>query len=197
LVYLGSVTECQYKLMGYGIPGDQLPIKSSELIKTQNHLKWIHYCMVKDDSLMMGTGNIGPQQQQQHQQQIREPFLAIYSPLPSDVLAGRGPPLNHHSGNITYRAILESKLERYDKAKTTEEKFHITFEVVTAVGSVGGRFLTRDPTNDWWVPITDPEVARLKVSVAFRDLRKVYKVKFKRTKTKGAVGSATLPDPIS
>jgi hypothetical protein len=160
--------------MGYGIPGDQLPITSSEQIKTQNHLKWLHYCMVKDEALNAGAG----------------PFLGIYCPHLTDVLAGRGLQMNHHPGNIAYRALLESKLDKYDNARATDEKFHITVDVMTEVGAMGGRFLTRDPTNDWWVPITDQEVARLKVSVAFRDLRKISKAKSLRKKVKtGTVAS--------
>lgn len=202
LVYftsLGSVTECQYKLLGYGIPGDQLPIKSSEIAKTQNHLKWITYCTFKDNDVLMGPRG-GPNQQQGQQQQQppspREPFSAIYCPQPSDVLAGRGPLINHHPGNITYRTILESKLDRYDQAKTTDQKFHVTLEVVMEIGALGGRFLTRHPNNDWWVPIVDQEVARLKVSVAFRDLRKINKAKENRKKTKNG-GSSSLSVPMA
>jgi hypothetical protein len=157
--------------MGYGIPGDQLPIKCSEAIKTQNHLKWLHYCMVKDESLNGGAG----------------PFLGVYCPLLADVLAGRGPQMNHHPGNLAYRALLESKLDMYDNAGTQDEKFHITLDVVMEVGAMGGRFLTRDPTNDWWVPITDQDAARLKVSVAFRDLRKISKARSLRKKVKTGV----------
>jgi hypothetical protein len=130
--------------------------------------------MVKDESLAAGAG----------------PFLGIYCPLLADVLAGRGSHVNHHPGNMAYRALLESKRDMYDNARTKEEKFHITLDVVMEVGAMGGRFLTQDPTNDWWVPIKDQEAVRLKVSVAFRDLRKISKAKSLRKKVKtGALAS--------
>lgn len=169
----GSVTECQYKLQGYGIPGDQLPIKSSELIKTQNHSTWVDYCVAKEAAFLN-----------------QQPFLGVYCPLPADVIAGRGPHASNHPGNIAYRELLESKLETYDAASGTEEKIYITLDVVLEIWAMGGRFLTKDPHGDWLVPITDEETARMKVSVAFRDVRKTIKANSNRKKVKSAAWNA-------
>ena len=75
----------------------------------------------------------------------------------------------NHPGNIAFRKIIESRFEEHRDATEVERKTAITWEVVKEVQRSGGRFLVKN--RGWWT-LADPDSAREKVSVAFRDMRK-------------------------
>ncbi|VEU44185.1 unnamed protein product [Pseudo-nitzschia multistriata] len=151
-VHIGSIEECSYKLMTYGIPGDQIPIKSSGVIKCADHKKFIAFCQEREDAIFRNGGE----------------FKGIFCPASKDILVGRGPRIKSHIGNETYRMLLQSKYDEYNVATMTRKK-QILFDIVEQVHVYGGRFLV--PTKNCWME-TDDETARNKVSVAFRDVRK-------------------------
>ena len=153
----GSVDECCYKLMTYGIPGEQIPIKSSGIIKIADHKRFISYCQEQEDATFRnGIEHKG-----------------IFCRSSRDILVGRGPRIKNHVGNEMYRTLLQSKYEQYNTASITKKK-EIAFEVIRDVHSYGGRFLI--PAKYCWVE-ADNEAARAKVSIAFRDVRKSFNAK--------------------
>lgn len=166
-LHYGSITECQYKMMSYGIPGDQLPIKNSGTIKIQNQKKWIAFREMKD-RIGKGEGTYT----------VKETFC----PSTKDVLAIGGMHFYKFPGNCRYREMLESNLHCYDNAASVQEKIRITNEVLVNIEASGGRFLVRDKQG-WWAPANE-ETARVKVSNAFRDVRKSIRARENRKRIK-------------
>jgi hypothetical protein len=167
---IGSVTECQYALMTYSIPSEYLPITNTGNLKTQNHHKWLTYLEAKESAFEEGV-----------------PFDGIDCPSVKDILAGKGPLVSNHPGNIDFRKTMESRFEEHRDAEVMDRKTAITWEVVLGCQRRGARFLVKD--KNWWV-VADQDTAREKVSVAFRDMRKSFSSKQitqskKRSKTEG------------
>jgi hypothetical protein len=149
--------------MAYGIPGDQIPIKSSGIIKNADHKRFIAYCQEREDAVF-GNG---------------VEFRGIYCPSSKDILVGRGPRIKNHIGNEMYRTLLQTKYEQYNSASMNQKR-EIACELIRAVHACGGRFLI--PAKNGWMEV-DTEVARVKVSIAFRDVRKTLNAKRNRNYT--------------
>jgi hypothetical protein len=152
--HTGSDTECQYSLQSFGIDARSIPINTnSGKRKTKQHLKWIELRQMKEAAIR--CGNV---------------FDGIDCPHLKDILFGRGRPIMRHPGNVVFRNILESRLTDYNTATTKKEKSEIVLAVVRQIRSWSWRFL-REDSRGWWVEVTD-DVARQKVSIGFRDVRK-------------------------
>ena len=153
--------------MTFGIPSDQVPIKNSGIKKLQNHKKWIAFRETKDRGL---------------EEQGESFVCGTFCPSPNDVLAIGGMHFYKFPGNCRYRELLESNLVRYDNAGSVQEKIAITNQVLTTVEASGGRFLVRDKKG-WWAPANE-DTARIKVSNAFRDVRKAIRAQESRKRLK-------------
>jgi len=100
----------------------------------------------------------------------------IRTPLPQDVLSGRGGGINSHPGNKIFRKWVRLRKEDYNLARNKKEKTVVAMEVVRQVQQQKpcGRFLTKDPSviggNDghWWVEI-DEVKALAKTTQALRE----------------------------
>lgn len=77
-----------------------------------------------------------------------------------------------HQGNLILRNLVEAYSDKYEAA-TRNKKKTVTIEVLGIIKQ-SGRFIKEEDVG--WVEVTD-EVARLKVSHVFRDLRKGSKKK--------------------
>lgn len=154
-VHVGSTVECMYALQSFGILSEQIPINTTTgKIKTKQHLKWLESKLQKEEAL-----------------KENKPFNKIECPMMKDVLFGRGWPIMKHPGNVMFRNIIDSKLEEYQNEKSKRGKTLIAYAIVCMVKQkeIGGRFLKED--SDWWVEVSN-DMARQKVSIAFRDARK-------------------------
>jgi hypothetical protein len=155
-VHVGSTVECMYTLQSFGILPEQLPFNSTTgKLKTKYHLKWLDLKLQQENAL-----------------DDNKPFKKIECPMIKDVLFGRGWPIMKHPGNVILRNIVNSKLEEYQKEKTKRGKTQIAYFVVCMVkqNGNGGRFLKED--SGWWIEVSN-DMARQKVSIAFRDARKL------------------------
>lgn len=155
---IGSTTECLYIVQTYGIPSSLVPIdtKTGER-KTDHHEKWLQQQDLKEAYLKRG-----------------QEFGGIECPRHADVLFGRGWPTIKHPGNTLYRHVLGQYLDSYNKAASKALKKEISSSVVFELKeSYGSRFLREVKENDvlCWYEASD-NLARDKVSVAFRDMRK-------------------------
>jgi len=92
----------------------------------------------------------------------------VECPRHEDCLFGRGRNVMKHPGNIAMRFLLEKNLDRYLCAPH-QNKSEIAWEVVNEINSGGGRFL-KELDNGLFTPV-DEEIARKKISIAFRDLK--------------------------
>ena len=87
-------------------------------------------------------------------------------PARFDVLLGRGKACHEHPGNVRFRHLVEEFTSTYH-ASSKNQKTKVTREILTTVKESSGRFLKESDSG--WVEV-DTEVARLKVSHAFRDI---------------------------
>ena len=155
-IHIGSTVECMYAIQSFGILTEQMPVNTTTgKIKIKHHLKWLDLRLQKENAL-----------------KENKPFNKIECPMIKDVLFGRGWPIMKHPGNVTLRSIIDSKLEEYENEKTKRGKTLIAYSVVCVVKQKGGggRFLKED--SGWWVEVSN-DMARQKVSIAFRDARKL------------------------
>ena len=100
----------------------------------------------------------------------------VNQPICNDVLCGRGAKINHHEGNIQFRAFVDMRKERYTKAKTKSEKALISREIIDCITSLDppGRFLNKDKESGAWY-VEKKDNALKKTSQALREggIRKV------------------------
>ena len=143
-----------YGLRSFGIPTQQIPLNSnSGQVKNKTHLKWIELRRVKERAVASG-----------------QQFKGIECPSLNDLLFGKGRPIMRHPGNVLLRNMLESKYGEYNSTKSKKEKTEIAWSIVRELQDSSCRFLKEDGSG-YWIEVT-PDVARQKISVGFRDLRK-------------------------
>lgn len=95
----------------------------------------------------------------------------IELPLPTDVLLGKGKPIQGHAGNLRLQAIVESyvvKYESYDR-KQHHASAILSTSIVQQIKESSGRFLSKE-SGIW--KIVDDLTAREKVSCLFRTRKK-------------------------
>uniref|UniRef100_A0A7S4A8N7 DUF6824 domain-containing protein n=2 Tax=Pseudo-nitzschia australis TaxID=44445 RepID=A0A7S4A8N7_9STRA len=153
-LHFGSIHQCQQELLPYGISSHFLPVTNTGNIKNQNLLKWFAFRQAKERAL---EGEVE--------------FNGVDCPSVKDILTGKGPHVSSNPANVTYRKMMETRFLEHRDALSAEKKTAISREIVDEVVKNGGRFLIKDRV--WWA-IGDRDTAREKVSVAFRDMRKIF-----------------------
>jgi hypothetical protein len=145
---VGTILECIYELMTFGIPTRVLPFNIDGETSLENHHKWIERQRILEGS-SDGTK--------------REAI-----PGPFDVLLGREKISQEHVGNVRYHFVIDAHRDHFESS-SVREKTAITREIVQQIKASGGRFLKLD--NAGWEEVSD-EAARKKVASAFRSKRK-------------------------
>jgi hypothetical protein len=152
---LGSWQEIRYTLMTFGLPVDAFPIKHDEHdFSLDNHKDWL-----SRREKLEALDNITCVDNDEW----------INEPGPLDVLQGRGLEAQVHPGNLRFRNIVAERQKVYNKS-LIHEKTAISKEIVLVIRESGGRFLRQDEGHGW--KVVDDNVARAKVSAAFRDRRR-------------------------
>jgi hypothetical protein len=99
-----------------------------------------------------------------------------------DVLCGKDREAYAHVGNKRFRVMISWYRNKYQNAKSREEKTRINKEIVSTIRECGGRFLKKDCNTNIWYDVGD-EYAHDKVSHALRNTRDPKK-KCKKKKQK-------------
>lgn len=154
--------------MSFGIPSDIVPYTQSYKIKTKNHQEYLTM-RIKAEEMLARDPN------------IPEASL-IDLPTRSDVLLGKGKPIQFSSGNQRLMTIVDGYLDQYHNKCNKQEKTDLTFEIVRMVKESGVRFLCKD--SGIWLEVAD-EQARSKLSYMFRHQRTKPR---SRNKGNGTVG---------
>ena len=169
IIFPGSAVECLYTLQTFGIQSLQIPINTNTgKVKTQNHHKSLELQRTKEEVIKK-----------------KKPFFGIECPQHKDILFGRGWPKMSHPGNAVFRHLIEGRLNEYNNAQSKRDKTTITWSIVCELKESSARFLREDKSG-WWMEVSD-EVARQKVSIGFRDIRKA---KTKSSKISSAAAAA-------
>jgi hypothetical protein len=145
-------------LKSFGIPIELLPtnVETNTKDALKNHRKWCQMRKAKEQLSIESPGT------------DCESFI-VECPQHEDCLFGKGQAIMKHPGNVAMRKLLETRQDRWEAA-AFKDKSGLTWEVVHEIMRGGGRFL-REDSNGWFVEVED-EVARSKVSIAFRDMVK-------------------------
>jgi hypothetical protein len=152
-IFSGSNTECQNKLMSFGIPMKNFPLDKEGRLKIGKHLQWIE--RRKQKEMYLETNNIQKG--------------ATDLPTKFDVLLGRGRPCQEHVGNQTLREWVSIFYKEYNAA-ARDEKTMMASQIVAFVHKTQGRFLQKDNDSGMWVPVSDKN-SRDKVAHSFRRKR--------------------------
>jgi hypothetical protein len=141
-VHHGSMIECSYALLGFGVPTGLIPVSDGGELKMANHRKWIQRRIVKDEEMPQPP----PQQQQGKAKKAAKAaasaaassggtasqtksestatassststvFTGIELPRRADILLGKGKPIQDHPGNQRLRELVNMYRDEYDEA---------------------------------------------------------------------------------
>jgi hypothetical protein len=110
--------------------------------------------------LSLRTTTLGNQRQ-------KRKSLPSYMPTVLDVCCGRGKSNWNHPGNIKFRNLIQSSVERYISAPTKFGKTAVVISLVDGIRAQGGYFLKQNSSGNWF-DIGDQQ-ARDKVGHSIRD----------------------------
>lgn len=150
--------DVRYRLMGFGIPVDLLPVTETGNLKVKQWLAWIKVqrwlennkdqerdeAAAEQQSSSSSSWN-APQQQQQQQlsaQHLLDPDSpTVQCPRLRDVVFRNGTSSLSNPGNAMFRGLLEAYLVQHSLARTNGEKIAVSWQIMDAVERRGGRFL--------------------------------------------------------
>ncbi|KAL3935648.1 MAG: hypothetical protein SGARI_002886 [Bacillariaceae sp.] len=147
----GEGIEILYKLMGYGLPVDLIPLTDTGNVKTKHLMQWIKLRKVIEDP---------------NSKDAKEPIVEC--PFKNDVIIRFGKAYTDHPGTTMFRGILERYHDEHSMAVSKESKVAITWKIIEAVEKEGGRFLVWS-SRGWWIELKDRHQIRAKVAVSIKD----------------------------
>jgi hypothetical protein len=165
-VVLGNHKEVQQTLATFGILPQSLPVTMDGELKLDNHREWLQMRRVVE-----GVGG----------ERAESKSSIITIPSRYDILFGRGCPIRDSLGNVRLLFLVEQKSSVYDAADK-QGKTRISLEIVKMLKARPSRFLKKNASGVW--EEVGDDLARQKVSTAFRTMRGVPKQKVRSTTTK-------------
>jgi hypothetical protein len=158
-VVLGNHKEVQQKLATFGILPQSLPVSVDGELKLQNHREWLQMRRVVEGV----------------EEELGETKSSILTPSRYDILFGRGRRIRENPGNLRLLFLVEQKRSVYEAADK-QEKTRMSLDMVRMLKAKPSRFLKKNASGIW--EEVDEEMAREKVSHAFRTMRAPPKQKF-------------------
>jgi hypothetical protein len=155
---LGNHKEVQQKLATFGILPHSLPVSVDGELKLQNHREWLQMRRVVE-------GIEGD---------LDESKAITITPSRYDILFGRGRPMRDHPGNLELLFLVEQNSSAYNSANK-QEKTRLSLEILRMLKAKPSRFLKKNTSGVWQE--VDEDMAREKVSHAFRTMRVISKQK--------------------
>lgn len=153
--HFGTDMELRYKLAGFGVPIDLMPLSSTGKLKLENHRAWVNVLKAK---LKSNPNNPN----------FRE---IVECPRINDVVFRKGPATKHNIGNQYYRELIENfSLEHFKGDRT--QKYDITMIVIERINKRNGRFLE---WKNMWLVYKDMEQVRKKIASAFKQFNREKK----------------------
>ncbi|CAB9497557.1 expressed unknown protein [Seminavis robusta] len=114
----------------------------------------------------------------------------VAEPMPMDVLCGKSRKCISHEGTRLFRIVIDQYREKYQNAKSKQERMDITKEIVASIGRKGARFLKYNSSMQCWENI-GTLAARDKCSHALRcaNQKTQNSRKFKSSRSSSSVAS--------
>jgi hypothetical protein len=179
-IHWGSLCECQYGLMTFGLPSALLPYNSDGTLKLGNHKKWYQRRVIKENEEKLR------EQQLQRGETIPFFFSGIDVPSPTDILLGKGKPIQDHRGNQVFQEVMLRYQGEYLAGKRNGGKRIVAQKILDEVkhhsdkSLLSGRFLRRrqeDSISGWWEEVNDEEALIERVCSGFRNMKIGQKTK--------------------
>jgi len=215
-IHLGKSVELRYKLQGFGIPVELIPATDTGNVKHENLKQWIklrEYLEKYPKSVRRGSmssvdsddsfahqqyyqqqqfAQYAPQYQMQQQQQQPKKLVIVECPESNDVIFRRGKSMTYHPGNVMFQSMIESRLQEHTDANQAGKMAIVLSLIQYIQQEKGGRFLTWDSRNNWWLDMMTISMSgsynspsgifqaqeleiQSKVGYAFRDFKKKLK----------------------
>lgn len=176
----GEPLEIRYKLQGYGIPVDTLPLTHTMTLKRQNHLQWISFRKYVEQH---EHGNEGKTENSKPGKVPPiDPDHLVWCPRSHDVIIGKAKYRNN-PGNVFYRSLIEATHDEHI-ASSKRSKVELTWKVVQQIEEQNGRFLELHKSLKAWVHIRDRNIMRQKVAQSYKEYkRNVAVLRSKRQST--------------
>jgi hypothetical protein len=165
---LGNHKEVQQKLATFGILPHSLPVSVDGELKLQNHREWLQMRRIVE-------GIEGD---------LDESKAITITPSRYDILFGRGRPMRDHPGNLELLFLVEQNSSAYNSANK-QEKTRLSLEILRMLKTKPSRFLKKNTSGVWQE--VDEDMAREKVSHAFRTMRAPPKQKVESTTSKARI----------
>ena len=127
-LWSGSLQECFFELMTFGIPVQVFPISVSGENQFEHHKMWVKQLRNSDQARV------------EWDNQKRQRCIV---PGPKDVLFGREKLSRSHAGNVHYYHIIARRQEQYDNAQSIDERSIVASDIVLSVKESGG-ILTKE-----------------------------------------------------
>eukprot|EP00536_Pseudo-nitzschia_multiseries_P016968 jgi/Psemu1/223284/e_gw1.1316.17.1 len=177
-IHVGEPTELRYEVIGYGIPGDMIPITETGSIKTKHLKEWIRLRTIMDDAEQEADCWSGAKSSTDgttsSSSSVLDSRSLVDCPSCKDVLFRSGKSAVIHQGNMMFRDMVGSRSKEHTECSRTGKK-NIVKELIEAVQDDGGRFLVWD-RNGWWKKLSDAEI-RVKVGTFIRNYRSTQRAK--------------------
>jgi len=169
-VHVATGIERRYRLKGFGIPVEMIPITDTGNVKRTYLYQWI-----KVRKSIESNENAGATKSQ----------TMILLPRSNDVLIRTGTTTLSHPGNVFFRGLIEMKHEEFRSGSEFTQSF-LAEDIVEEIERLKGHFLTWD-SRGFWTDLRDRNQIIFKVEVSIRD----FKVKLKARKNVQIAHSST------
>jgi hypothetical protein len=163
--------DVRYRLMGFGVPVDMLPVTETGKLKPRPWLTWIKLQKWLENNQKV---------QHSHQFLDQEPDTpVIQCPFSKDVVFRNGTSSMSNPGNVMFRGLVEASYLQHHHARTNDEKMAISLEIMETIEAQGGRFLEWHKEGKgsnvlgWWQVMDDRKVVRAKIAICLRDFKKL------------------------
>jgi hypothetical protein len=171
--------ETHYRLKGFGVPVELVPLTDTGNIKTVYLKQWIkirrmieleHSTSNDDVASGSSTGELSVDGD------TNEDTSIIECPGLNDVAFRSGTALSCHPGNARFRYMVEMKLA----VVTDKTQAELAQQLVEEVESKGGKFLKWENKGHYWIELKDNLLVHTKVAMSIRD----YKYKARAQKNR-------------
>ena len=166
--FVGEPLEIRYKLQGFGIPIDSLPLTHTMAIKRQNHAQWIALRKIVEKEA--NSSEDGISNGKKKTPVAFDPNDLVECPGSYDVIIGKAKYQNN-PGNVFYRSLIEATHDEHISS-SKREKVELTWRIVRQMEERNGRFLEMNKSLKAWVRIKDRNVMRQKVAQSFKEYKR-------------------------
>ena len=168
----GKPLEIRYKLQGFGIPVDLLPLTHTMTYKRQNLLQWVAFRKLIEQQKEGNSNDSDTIKSKKKSLKLLsiDPIDLVECPRSYDVIIGKAKYTNN-PGNVYYKSLIEASHDDHTSLKK-KEKVELTWNIVRHIEEHNGRFLEFNKFLKSWVHIKNRDVVRQKVAQSYKEFKR-------------------------